>query len=106
MKIPKKIKRYCPKCKTHTETQVADAKKRTRSTARPMSRGSKSRIKGRGLGTGFGNLGKYGSKPAASKWKRTGAKTSKKTDLRYKCGVCGRTQVQAYGIRAKKLEFV
>ncbi|MBS3170647.1 50S ribosomal protein L44e [Candidatus Woesearchaeota archaeon] len=105
MKIPKKIKRYCPKCKKHTETQVADSKKRTRSTARPMSRGSNSRMMARGLKRGFGNHGKY-SRPAISKFKRTGAKTSKKTDLRYKCSVCGKSQVQAFGIRTKKLEFV
>lgn len=105
MKIPKKIKRYCPKCKKHTETIVADAKKKTRSTARPMSRGSNARIMARGDRRGFGNHGRY-SKPAVSKFKRTGAKASKKTDLRYKCSVCGRTQVQAIGLRAKKIEFV
>ena len=105
MKLPKKIKRYCPKCKKHTETQVADSKKRTRSTARPMSRGSNSRMMARGLKRGFGNHGKY-SRPAISKFKMTGAKTSKKTDLRYKCTVCGKSQVQPRGKRAKKLEFV
>ncbi len=105
MKLPKKIKRYCPKCKKHTETTIAEAKKKTRSTARPMSRGSDSRIKARGDRRGFGNHGRY-SKPAISKFKMTGAKTSKKTDLRYKCSVCGKIQVQPVGKRAKKVEFV
>jgi ribosomal protein L44E len=67
MKIPKKIKRYCPKCKKHVEMTVAEAKKKTRSTAHPMSRGSTGRIKARGLRRGYGNLGRY-SKPAISKF--------------------------------------
>ncbi len=84
---------------------VAEAKKRTRSTARPMSRGSNSRLRARGLRRGYGNYNKY-SKPAISKFKRTGAKISKKVDLRFKCTICNKTLVQKEGIRTKKLEFV
>lgn len=105
MKVPKKIKRYCPKCKKHTEMAVNEAKKRTRSTSHPMSRGSNSRMMARGLRRGYGNHGKF-SKPAISKFKRTGAKVSKKTDLRYKCSVCNKIWVQNHGIRTKKLELI
>lgn len=105
MKVPKKIKKYCPKCKKHTEMAVTEAKKRTRSTAHPMSHGSNMRLRGRGLRRGYGNHNKY-SKPAISKFKRTGAKISKKVDLRYKCSVCNKTYVQNAGIRTKKLELV
>lgn len=105
MKVPKKIKRYCQKCKKHVEMTVSEAKKRTRSTAHPMSRGSNARMMARGLRRGFGNYGKF-SKPAISKFKRTGAKISKKTDLRYKCSVCNKIWVQKYGLRTKKLELI
>jgi len=105
MKIPKKQRHYCPKCKKHTEFLVSEAKKRTRSTSHPMSRGSNSRMRARGLRRGFGNYNKY-SKPAISKFKRTGAKVSKKVDLRFKCMVCNKIQVQNEGYRMKKVEMV
>jgi large subunit ribosomal protein L44e len=105
MKIPKKQRHYCPKCKKHTDMAVSDAKKRTRSTAHPMSRGSKSRIMKRGLRRGFGNLGRY-SKPPISKFKRTGAKVSTRSDLRFKCAECSKTVVQKASFRSKKREFI
>ena len=69
MKIPKTIKRFCPKCKTHTEQKVAAAKKKTAGSARPLGKYAKPRT---GFGKGIGNLGKYGSKPAINKFKMTG----------------------------------
>lgn len=84
---------------------LTEAKKRTRSTAHPMSRGSNSRMRARGLRRGFGNYNKY-SKPAISKFKRTGAKISKKVDLRFKCNICNKTWVQNEGFRTKKLELI
>lgn len=103
MKIPKLQKRGCPKCKTHTEHKVAQAKKRTPGAARPIGRWSKARS---GFGKGFGNLGRYGSRPPINKFKMTGKKTSKKTDLRYTCSKCNKTFTQNKGFRAKKVEFV
>jgi len=102
MKIPKIIQRLCRKCKKHTEHKVAQNKKKN---ASPLSRGSKVRAKRRGLAKGTGNLGRY-SKPAVTKFKRSGAKNTKKTDLRYTCSECKKTSVQSKGIRAKKVEFV
>lgn len=103
MKIPKKRNMYCPKCKTHTEHTVAQAKRKERSS---LKRGSINRARKRGQGRGFGNLGRWGSKPPISRWKMTGAKSSKKTDLRYTCKKCGKSQVQRAGFRTKKAEFV
>lgn len=102
MKIPKTIKRYCKYCKKHTEQKVAQTKKKA---ARSLSRGSKYRARKRGLARGTGNLGRY-SKPAVTKFKRTGAKSTKKTDLRYACSVCKKMTSQPYGRRAKRVEFV
>ncbi|MCB9362290.1 50S ribosomal protein L44e [Candidatus Woesearchaeota archaeon] len=102
MKIPKLMNRYCPKCKKHTEHKVEQAKKRTASS---LSYGSKYRARDRGSARGTGNLGRY-SKPAISKFKMTGAKVSKKTDLRYVCKECKKTHMQNKGIRAKRVEFI
>lgn len=101
MKIPKAKKRYCPKCKKHTEQKVAQSKKKKPSS---LSYGSKVRAKKRGSSTGHGSRGRY-SKPAITKWKMTGKKRTKKTDLRYQCPVCKKSTAQAKGIRAKKVEF-
>ena len=102
MKIPKAIKRFCPKCKTHTDQKVASAKKRTAGQANPMGKWAKCRT---GFGKGIGNLGRYGSRPPVNKFKMTGKKTSKKTDLRYECSVCKKSTVQKSGKRSKKIEF-
>lgn len=94
----KSIKRYCPKCNKHTEQAVSFAKKRERGT---LKHGSIARANLRGRGVGFGNKGRWGSKP--TKPKRSGKKASKKQDLRYKCKICNKTNVQRKGFRAKKL---
>lgn len=103
MKIPKRIKRYCPYCKEHVEVKVTNAKGgRNRGT---LKRGSTSRAKKRGLNRGAGNKGRF-SKGALSKWKRYGKKSSKKTDFRYTCSKCGKTFTQSKGKRAKRIELV
>lgn len=101
MKLPKSIKRHCPYCKKHTEHKVSQAKKRK---PRSMTYGSKLRAKRRGSARGIGNRGRY-SKPAISKFKMTGKKMSKKTDLRYECKECKKTHMQKKGFRAKKVEL-
>jgi large subunit ribosomal protein L44e len=102
MKLPKQINRHCPYCRKHTPHKVTLAKKRTRGTAHPLSRGSKFRIQKRGLWRGIGNHGRYSRPP---KPKMTGKKQSKKTDIRYECTVCKKQHGQRKGLRAKKIEF-
>ena len=102
MKIKKAIKRYCPYCKKHTEHKVSQNKKKNPSS---LTYGSKIRARRRGKARGYGNLGRY-SKPAISKFKMTGKKQTKKTDLRYECTVCKKSHMQSSGIRAKRVEFV
>jgi len=101
MKLPKTIKRYCPYCKKHKEHRIIQVKKKSPSS---LSYGSKRRARRRGRARGKGNLGRY-SKPAITKFKLTGAKTTKKTDLRYECKDCKKQHVQKSGIRTKKVEF-
>ena len=102
MKLPKLIKRYCKYCKKHTDQNVAQVKK---GKPRSMTYGSKNRAKRRGQARGMGNKGRY-SKKAITKFKMTGKKMTKKTDLRYTCKECKKTTMQKKGIRAKKVEFV
>ncbi len=92
MKIPKTTKRFCPYCKKKTEQKIkivsAGAKRGT------LTRGSISRAKKRGLGRGIGNKGKWGSKPAVSKFKRK-TKTNKKTNIMYTCAECGKSKYRS-----------
>ncbi|MFH1408279.1 MAG: 50S ribosomal protein L44e [Nanoarchaeota archaeon] len=101
MKKPKIIKRLCPHCKKHSDHKVSQNKKKSASS---LSYGSKIRARLRGRARGFGNLGRY-SKPAVTKFKMTGKKATKKTDLRYECKTCKKMHVQSQGVRAKRVEF-
>jgi len=102
MKIPKTRKRYCPKCKTHTDQKVSTVS--TGAKRGSMKKGSKQRSSLRGGGErGFGNHGKY-SKPAVSKWKRK-AKSTKKTNLMYTCKKCKKSTVNKKGIRTGRLKL-
>lgn len=103
MKIPKKQNKYCKFCRKYTSQELSIAKKKDRGA---LKKGSIKRAKKRGRGTSFGNVGRWGSKPAISKFKRTGAKISKKLDIRYKCKECGKISVQNKGKRAKKGELI
>lgn len=105
MKIPKTLKRYCKHCKKHTEHKVHNQSFKGLCKVHTQSRWSRCRVRKRGLRRGVGNLGRF-SKKAISKWKRTGAKNTKKTDLRYTCAVCKKTSVQRKGMRTKKVELI
>jgi large subunit ribosomal protein L44e len=104
MHLPKTVNRYCPTCKKHTEHSIKNHSNKGLNSNRTQARGSKSRVRKRGLRRGHGNLGKF-SRGAMSSWKRYGKKTSKKTDLRYTCKECKKTHVQRKGFRTKKIEF-
>jgi len=99
MKIPKKTKRYCPYCRKQTEQKVKMVS--TGNKRGTLRRGSKQRAKLRGLGIGIGNVGKWGSRPAITKFKRK-TKTTKKTNIMYTCAECGKSKYQKKGQRAGK----
>ena len=100
MKLPKKTNRFCPYCKKKTEHKIklisSGAKRGT------LTRGSLLRAKKRGLNRGMGNKGKWGSKPAVSKFKRK-TKTTKKTNIMYTCAECGKSKYQKKGKRTGKV---
>jgi len=89
MKIPKTTNRYCPYCKKKTAQKIKSVS--TGAKRGTLTRGSITRAKSRGLGRGIGNKGKWGSKPAVSKFKRK-SKTTKKTNIMYTCEVCGKSK--------------
>lgn len=101
MKLPKEKKRYCKYCKKHTAHKVVlvtSSKQRS-----SLKRGSTVRAKLRGH-RGFGNLGRWGSKPAVTKWKRK-TKHTKKTNIIYTCEECKKSIVQKKGKRTSKIAF-
>lgn len=104
MKIPKTQKRYCPFCKKHSEHKVVHQKFKGLNKIHTQTRGSQVRAKKRGRRAGIGNKGRF-SRPAVAKRKMTGAKTSKKTDLRLTCQECKKTHVQRKSKRSKKIEL-
>jgi len=99
MKIPKVTHRYCPYCKKKTEQKIKLVS--TGGKRGTLTRGSLSRAAKRGLGVGMGNKGRWGSKPAVSKFKRK-SKTTKKTNIMYTCKVCNKSKYQKKGIRLSK----
>ena len=102
MKLPKKTKRHCPFCNKHTEHKISQVSTGAKRGA--MKRGSIERAKKRGLGRGFGNKGKWGSKPAVSKFKRK-TKSTKKTNTLYTCQICKKSHYQKKGKRTGKVQI-
>jgi len=100
MKIPKKTNRFCPYCKKKTGQKIKLIS--TGGKRGTLKRGGIARAKLRGLGIGIGNKGKWGSKPAVTKFKRK-SKTTKKTNIMYICKVCKKSKYQKKGERASKV---
>ena len=90
MKMHKEMRKFCPKCKTHTIHSVALYKKGKDRTVAEGARRHAEDKKGYG-GQKFPEL------------KRT-AKTTKKMTLRYACKTCQRKTMKQ-GLRIRKLEI-
>lgn len=91
MKIPKKIRTYCPLCRKHTEHTVSQVKKRA---PRSLSWGQRQ----------FARVMRgYGGQPRSEQKKF--AKTTKKVALLLRCEECGKAHPRT-GFRAKKVEMV
>lgn len=90
MKIPKVIRTYCPRCKTHTEHSVSIYKHGRR---RALAQGER---RYRRKQEGYGSK----RKPEQKRF----AKVTKKVVLRLKCSKCG-YMLHREGIRLKKAEL-
>ncbi len=102
MKIPKTTKRHCPYCRKHTTQKISLVSSGHKRGS--LKRGSLLRAKKRGLARGFGNKGKWGSKPAATKWKRK-SKSTKRLVIMYTCQECKKSKQIRQGIRAGKIQI-
>jgi len=91
MKVPRSIRTYCPRCKTHTEHVVSIYKAGKRRGAKRGERRQAMRKKG------------YGGQKFPLQHNQ--AKTTKKQTLKLQCRECGYI-LQRKGIRLKKMEVV
>ncbi|WP_435345530.1 50S ribosomal protein L44e [Haloarchaeobius sp. HRN-SO-5] len=91
MQMPRRFNTYCPHCKEHQEHEVE--KVRTgRSTG--MKKDQRKQREGKKV---IGNAGRFSKVPG-------GDKPTKKTDLKYRCGECGKAHLRP-GWRAGRLEL-
>ena len=100
MKLPKKTKRYCPKCNAHTEQKldlVSTGHKRG-----TMKYGSKERAKLRGSLPGTGNKGRYSKRAIKSRKMKT--KTTTRKVVIYTCQKCKKSTL-ASSRRVGKIMF-
>ena len=91
MKVPKRIRTYCPRCKTHTIHTVVIYKHGRRRALAEGERRYRRKQEG------------YGSKRKPEQ--KRFAKVTKKQVLKLKCTVCGYISHRE-GIRLKKIELV
>ncbi len=91
MKIPQRIRGYCPFCRKHVDLEVERVKNRPRSELRAGQR------RFRRVTAGYGGFPR--PKPEGRE------KPTKRIHLRYRCKECKKAH-QRPGIRAKKFEFV
>ena len=98
MKIPKKMTRYCPRCKKHTEQSVI--KQTTGRVRGKMKAGQRRYTRLSGI-IGYGGF----PRPKLEHGKKYGAKLTKKVSFKFTCKECKKSSL-GKGKRAKKLEMV
>lgn len=99
MKVPKKIKTFCQKCRKHTEQKVERVKTSGRRATSNLKMGTRYRLIK--LHKGY-----HGSPyPMIEHGSKYGAKTSQKVMLRYTCEICKKKHQSRNPIRAKKFEI-
>lgn len=95
MKLPRKMKNYCPHCDRHTTHKVIEVKGKSRGSLTKGQRSFKRKMKG------------YGSFPREKPKQSStyGSKLSEKKDIRLECEECGKQHVMTKKIRTKNLEI-
>ena len=94
MKMPKKVRRYCPICGKHTEQTIRREKVGARNRRKLAADQRRVTRKKKG----------YGSFPRPNPKGRE--KPTRKLDLRYKCTECKKENIIGKGFRAKRFELV
>lgn len=91
MKMPQKLRTYCPFCRTHQTHEVEKVRKGKTSGLHWIDRQKARR-------STVGNMGKFSKVPG-------GDKPTKRIYVRYRCTTCGKAH-QRPGVRAGKFELV
>lgn len=91
MKMPKKFRTYCPKCRTHTEHAVERVRK-------GQASGLTRIVRQKYRHTSTGNSGKFSKVPG-------GDKPTKRVHIRYRCTKCKKAHLRK-GFRAGKFDLV
>ena len=102
MKLPKKLTRFCPYCKKKTEQKLSLMP--TGGKRRTLARGSLERAKKRSAHPSTGSKGRWGSRPAVSKWKRK-TKSTKRNVIIYTCQECKKSKQIKKSIRTGKIQL-
>ncbi len=97
MKIPAKMRTFCPQCNTHTDQEVKIEKAKQRGGG--MNQGSRRSAR---WTSRIGNHGRYSRRPIAAR--NMTSKTTKKVDLRITCSQCGKKWIRSRP-RAKRTEI-
>jgi len=101
MKLPKKTKRFCPKCNAHTDHKIDVVS--TGHKRGTLTWGSLSRARKRGSNRGYGNQGRYSKKAVKSLKMKT--KTTTRKVLIYTCQKCKKSTLGKKSRRVSKLVF-
>ncbi|MFC4358575.1 50S ribosomal protein L44e [Halobium salinum] len=91
MQMPRRFNTYCPHCREHHEHEVQKVRSGRQTHMKWNWRQQKRRT------SVIGNTGKFSKVPS-------GEKPTKKTNLKYICGDCGKAHMRE-GWRAGRLEF-
>ena len=91
MKMPKKIRTYCPFCKCHQEHEVEKVRKGKPSTMHRIDRQKRRSF-------GIGNRGKFSKLPGSEK-------PTQRVNLRYRCLKCKKAHIRP-GFKVRVLELV
>jgi large subunit ribosomal protein L44e len=100
MKLPRKTKRFCPRCNEHTEQKIDIVS--TGHKRGTLKYGSLWRARKRGAMPGTGNKGRYSRRPPKQQKMKT--KTTTRKVLIYTCQKCKKSNL-AQSRRVSKIVF-
>ncbi len=101
MKLPKKLKRYCPRCNSNTEQKIDIVS--TGHKRGTLKYGSLTRAKLRGQINGTGNKGRYSMRAVKSRSMKS--KTTTRKVLIYTCQKCKKSTLAKNSRRVSKIVF-
>ena len=98
VKLPKRLKRYCPYCKTHTENEEKLVSKGKATKLKKIFRHRQENVE-----NGYGGF-PYANPAHRSRGRKN--PSSRKQDMKFTCKICGKVHQKMNPIRGSKIEFV